>query len=282
MSQISLLPAIHEIESLVKTHLLNPLCRVLNKRIATAIAFMHRGMYMENISGGMSDGSFVQEHMAAVYEVIATNILSHLPEEYSSMVSSTLATFSIYCFVSNASLIRPLGESGRLKITQDLGDLELTLEQLMFKGGSTTALNQIMDGKPYAELRAVRQMLFWSGLENKQLSSEQIAKAFFREVWVKDVRPSTAFHFLLTFAPKLLSSPHHANHIPAGEYVNILVNLDGSVNDGEAVSWMTTMKSCDSYQQRDSIGGGASSEGDKRIPAILMIIGPELLRRRRQ
>jgi hypothetical protein len=281
MCQIALLPAIHEIESLVKSLLLNPLCRVLNRRIGTEIVSMHRGMYIESIASGMNEGSFVQDHVAPVYDSIATNILSRLPEEYGSMVSSTLATFSVYSFVSNASLIRPLGETGRLKITQDLGDLELVLEQLMFKGGSSTTLNQINDGKPYAELRAVRQMLFWSGLENKELSSEQVAKAFFREAWVKDVRPSTAFHFLLTFAPKLLSSPHHANHVSAGDYVKTLVNLDGSVENGESVSWMTTMKSCDSYQQRESIDGGIS-EGDKRVPAVLMIIGPELLRRRRQ
>ncbi len=281
MCQIALLPAIHEIESLVKIYLLNPLCRVLNRRIAKEMAPMHRGMYVDSISGNVNEGSFVQENIATVYDNIATNVLSRLPEEYGGMVSSTLATFSIYCFVSNASLVRPLGEMGRLKITQDLGDLELTLEQLMFKGGSSTGLNQVNDGKPYAELRAVRQMLFWNGLENQTLSSEQIAKAFFREVWVKDVRPSTAFHFLITFAPKLLSSPHHVNHFSAEEYVKTLVDLDGSVEDGEASSWMLTMKSCDSYQQRESLDVGRN-EGDKRVPAILMIIGPELLRRRRQ
>ena len=281
MCQIASLPAIHEIERLVKTYLLNPLCRVLNKIISTEIASMHRGIYVDSISGGMSQGSFVQEYLASVYESIATNILSRLPEEYGGMISSTLATFSIYCFVSNASLVRPLGEMGRLRITQDLGDLELTLEQLMFKGGSSTALNQINDGKPYAELRAVRQMLFWNGLEKTDLSSEQIAKAFFREAWVKDVRPSTVFHFLLTFAPKLLSSPHHANHMTAEAYVKTLVNVDGTVEDGESSSWMTTMKSCDSYHQRESIDGGGG-EGDRRIPAVLMMIGPELLRRRRQ
>jgi len=281
MCQIALLPAIHEIEGLVKNFLLNPLCRVLNRKIAKEMASMHRGVYVDSISGDINEGSFVQEHVAGVYENIVTNVLSHLPEEYGGMVSSTLATFSIYCFVSNASLVRPLGEMGRLKITQDLGDLELTLEQLMLKGGSSIGLNQVSDGKPYSELRAVRQMLFWNGLENKDLSSEQVAKAFFREVWVKDVRPSTAFHFLLTFAPKLLSSPHHANRVTAEDYVKTLVNMDGSVDDGEAASWMTTMKCCDSYQQRESIDVGGL-EGDRRISAMLMIIGPELLRRRRQ
>jgi hypothetical protein len=169
---------------------------------------------------------------------------------------------------------------GRLRITQDLADFELTLEQLIFKGGGSTPLNQISGGKPYAELRAVRQMLFWSGLESKELSSEQVSKAFFREVWVKDVRPSTAFHFLFTFAPKLLSSPHHASRVSAEEYVRTLVKLDGSVDDGEAKAWMTTMSCCDAYAQRESIDGGTSA-GDRRVPAVLMIIGPELLRRRR-
>jgi hypothetical protein len=271
----------HEIESLVKSLLLNPLSRVLNRKIGNTIASMHRGMYVDSISGGMDGGSFVQEHVAKVYELIATNVLSLLPEEYGGIISATVATFSIYCFVSNASLVRPLGESGRLKITQDLGDLELILEQLMFKGGSSTTLNQINDGKPYAELRAVRQMLFWNGLENKDLSSEQIAKEFLREVWIKDVRPSTAFHFLLMFAPELLSSPHHVNHITVEEYVRTLVSINGSVEDGESASWMTTMKSCDSYQQRESLHTGGNG-GDRRISAILMIIGPELLRRRRQ
>merc|ERR1712238_623355 len=140
---------------------------------------------------------------------------------------------------------------------------------LIFKGGGSTPLNQISGGKPYAELRAVRQMLFWGGLENKTISSEQVSKAFFREVWVKDVRPSTAFHFLFTFAPALLSSPHHACRMNAEEYTGNLVKFDGSVDDGEAKAWMTTMNCCDAYQQRESIDGGVSI-GDRRVPAILM------------
>jgi len=278
MCQIALLPAIHEIESMVKHQLVTPLCNVLNWSIGSDIAKMHRGVYIE--SDSTTQGSFVQGQLAQKYEDIASNILSRLPAEYGGMVATTICTYSIYCFVTNASLIRPLGEMGRLRITQDLADFELTLEQLIFKGGGSTPLNQISGGKPYAELRAVRQMLFWSGLESKELSSEQVSKAFFREVWVKDVRPSTAFHFLFTFAPKLLSSPHHASRVSAEEYVRTLVKLDGSVDDGEAKAWMTTMSCCDAYAQRESIDGGTSA-GDRRVPAVLMIIGPELLRRRR-
>lgn len=278
MCQIALMPAIHEIENMVKHQLVTPLCNILNRSIGSEIAKMHNGVYIE--SDGTSQGSFVQDQLAPKYENIASNILSRLPAEYGGMVANTIAAYSIYSFVTNASLIRPLGEMGRLRITQDLADFELTLEQLVFKGGGSIPLNQISGGKPYAELRAVRQMLFWSGLESKELSSEQVSKAFFREVWVKDVRPSTAFHFLFTFAPKLLSSPHHASRMSAEEYARTLIKLDGSVDDGEAKAWMTTMGCCDAYAQRESIDGGTSA-GDRRVPAVLMIIGPELLRRRR-
>jgi len=283
MCQIALLPALHEIETLVKSQLLNPLCRVINKGIAGIIAKMHFGSYIEESSrtdtkASAPDKSFVETHLVDVYENISNNLLSYLPPEYASVVASNITTFSIYCFVSNASLTRPLGETGRLKLTQDLADFELALEQLMVKAGSLSSLG----GKSYAELRAVRNMLFWSGLENKKLSPENIVKMILREVWIKDVRPSTALHYLFSYAPKLLSSPHHFLRMTAEEYVNSIVKFDGSTEDGEAKVWMTTMSCCEAYQQRESVDSVVGEESDKRIPNVLMIIGPELFRRRRQ
>lgn len=279
MCAISLLPALHEIESLVKSQIVSPLCRVLNRRIASAISKVHHGTYLESASDE-DDGSFVQNVLIRLFDNIANNIFTHLPPSISSILASTVTTFSIYCFVSNVSLVRPLGERTRLRITRDLADIELTLEQFIFKAGGLKTLQQIDDGKPYAELRAVRQMLFWSGLDNTKLSSESVAKEFLREVWVKDVRPSTALHYLFSFAPPLLSSPYHSNGTSKEDYVYDLVKLDGSTDDGEAKCWMTTMTCCDAYQQRESIDH-RGIEGDRRIATILMIVGPELLRRRR-
>ena len=174
-----------------------------------------------------------------------------------------------------------MGETSRLRLTQDLADFELALEQLVFKGGTSLSLGQIAGGKPYAELRALRQLLYWAALEDKTLSPAEVAKGLLRDTWVKDLRPSTLFHFLFSFAPALLTSPHHFKRMDAGDYVGTLVKLDGSVDDGEASAWMTTMACCDSYQQRESVDG-AITDGDRRIGAILMVLGPELLRRRRQ
>lgn len=283
LCQHSLLPAINEIDKTVKTLVLTPLCRALNRRIAAAIAKMHHGTYLESASvGGMdaTEQSFVQKQLVGLYEGIAEHHLSELPPEYAAYVASTLASFSIFTFVSNASLIRPLGENARLRITHDLAEFELALEQLILKGGSSLTLSEIGFGKPYAELRAVRQMFYWSGLNSPSLSASSLSKSLLREVWIKDVRPSTTFHFLFSFAPNLLSSPHHFKRMRPEEYVSTLVQLDGNIDEGEASAWMITMACCDSYQQRESIDRDNSS-GDRRIAAILMMLGPELLRRRR-
>lgn len=279
LCQIALMPALNEIEKTVKTMILNPLIRALNRRVGAGIAQLHNGAYLEMSLESNESDSFVQKHLSALYENIADQHLSKLPAEYASVVAASVVTFTIYTFVSNVSLVRPLGETARLRITQDLADLELSLEQLVFKAGTSMSLSQVELGKPYAELRAIRQMLFWTGLENKTLAASSISKSMLREVWVKDVRPSTVFQFLFSFAPSLLASPHHSKRMRPEAYVGSLVQLDGSIDDGEVGAWMTTMACCDSYQQRESMDSGA--DGDKRIAAVLMMLGPELLRRKR-
>lgn len=281
--RVALLPALQEIESLVKNTILTPLIRVLNSRVSNVMSKMHRtGAYLLDSKDDSSQASsFVQIHLVGQFDNIASAYLTPLPNEYASIVASTVATFSIYSFVSNAALIRPLGEASRLRLTQDLADFELSLEQLIFKGGTSLSLSQIAGGKPYAELRAMRQLLYWNMLDDKALSPAEVAKALLRETWVKDVRPSTLFHFLFSFAPTLLTSPHHFKRMDAHQYVGGMIKLDGSVDDGEASVWMTTMACCDAYQQRESVEG-SMTDGDRRVGAILMILGPELLRRRRQ
>jgi hypothetical protein len=267
-------------------NILAPLIRALNRRVAASMARIHLGIYKEDPRGapGMeAEGpSFVQQHLSAVFDGIAKNQLAKLPPEYSGMVASSVTAFSIYTFVSNVALIRPLGESARLHITQDLADFELILEQFTTKSGRPLALGQIENGKPYAELRAVRQMLFWTGLDDKEKPAANIAKSMLRETWVKDVRPSTVCHFLFSYAPSLLSSPHHTRRMKVEEYVGTLVepDADSEISDGEATAWMTIMACCDSYQQRESVDRG-NLDGDARIARILMVLGPELLRPRR-
>ncbi len=289
----ALLPAREVIDNLVENLILLPLCRALNRRVATVMGRMHlEGAYLlRGGSVGVDDGagsSFVQKYLSGLFANLAATYLSKLPAPYSIVVGSKVSLFSVYAFVSNVSLIRPLNEDVKLHITQDLADFELVLEQFMTQAGGnvdSTSLNEIGNGKPYAELRAVRQMLFWTGLDDSAKQAPAVAKSLLREVWVRDVRPSTVFHYLFSFAPNMLSSPHHWKRLRVDEYVGTLVTLDGDVDEGEAGDWMITMACCDSYQQRESaqsnFSGSSTQEGDPRIAAVLMALGPELLRRRR-
>jgi hypothetical protein len=283
MCQNALVPALREIDKMAK-NTLSPLVRGLNHRIAGAVARIHRGVYKNDNSTApdSEDGpSFVQRHLSEIFEAIAKNQLAKVPPEYASMIASSVSCFSIYTFVSNVALVRPLGESARLHITQDLADFELILEQFIAKSGWSQSLAHIENGKPYAELRAVRQMLFWSGLDDKEKAPASIAKSMLREAWIRDVRPSTVCHFLFSYAPSLLSSPHHTKRMKPEDYVATLVQTDGSIEDGEASAWMTIMACCDSYQQRESVEH-RGADGDSRVPKVLMTLGPELLRPHRR
>jgi conserved oligomeric Golgi complex subunit 5 len=184
------------------------------------------------------------------------------------------------------SLLRPLTESVRLHITQDLADLEMALEQFLSKSGSGNfSLSQVDQGKPYAELRAVRQMLFWTGLDTKSKPAPDVVKSLWNELWVKDVRPSTLFHYLFSFAPSTLSTPYHMKRVSAAEYVQFLVPFDtvGGIqltSPGEEMAYSTVRACCDSYIQRASLPTTGQSDGDPRIAPMVMLLGPELLRRR--
>ena len=288
----ALLPAREEIDNFVATLVINPLCRALNRRVASLIGRMHQeGAYLQhgaNVDTADAGGSAFIQKLSKSFDGLASTYLAKLPPPYSIVVGSKVSIFSIYNFVSNASLIRPIGEDAKLHLTQDLADFELVVGEFMSRAGGISvskALSEIGNGKAYSELRAVRQMLFWSGLDDPSKPPTAVAKNILREAWARDIRPSTVFHYLFSFAPNLLSSPHHWKKMRADEYVRTLITLDGDVEDGEASDWMTTMACCDSYQQRESaqsaLIGNKSSEGDTRIAAVLMALGPELLLRRR-
>ena len=273
--QIALRPALQHMDLTVQQTILNPLTTALKQRISNDMARIHHyGIYT---SSGESHYT-----LEPLYEEIANQILMKLPTEYATMVGTSMISYSLYNFVSNASLVRPLQEEGRLKLTQDLANLEMTCESLLQKIHSTIPLSHVNYGKPYAELRAVRQLLFWNGLAQKHKSSDELAKLLLRQAWIKDVRPSTLFHVLLTWAPKLLSSPHHSLRQSAQHYVHhTLLTTQKENEDGETASLMTILSCCDAYQQRESVTS-SDKDGDARIASILTSIGPELLRRRRQ
>jgi len=274
----ALQPALTTIDKMVQNNILGKLAASLNQRLATLLAKMHLGVYLGRSEDESS--TFCQRQISPALDTIAESIMTRFPPPFATHLASSVTSFLIYTFCSNVALLRPLSEASRLHITHDLADLELALEQFMSKTAATT-LSQVCKGKPYAELRAVRQMLFWNGLSSAGKSGNDLSRMLLRESWIHSLRPSTVLHYLFSYAPTLLTSPHHAQRVKAEEYAQALVSWEGVPEwDGEETAWMNTLACCDSYQQRSGTAA-ASEDGDARVGALLLALGPELLRRRR-
>ncbi|XP_058046328.1 conserved oligomeric Golgi complex subunit 5 [Ahaetulla prasina] len=99
-----------------------------------------------------------------------------------------IAQRAIEVFIRNASLLRPLGEGGKMRLAADFAQMELAVAPLC---------RRVSDlGKSYKLLRSFRPMLFQT--------SEHISNS----PAVGDVIPySTAIQFLFTRAPPELRSP---------------------------------------------------------------------------
>ncbi|CAG8434805.1 11763_t:CDS:10 [Ambispora gerdemannii] len=76
----------------------------------------------------------------------------------------------LYFWLLQASMMRPLSEAGKLKLTGDITQLEFSLNQLLAEHG--LSLNEL--GQEYKALRAFRQLLF---LDTSQLVSTQHTSA---------------------------------------------------------------------------------------------------------
>ena len=323
----TLIPACVTIDATIQKTILIPFCRTLNHLIATnVLSKIQLGIYLDNTSSSGRNNyedmnedddiplSFIQKDVVPILDKIVQIYLVKFPPTYSNVIVCNVVSFIVYSYLSNVTLLRPLSESIRLHITQDLTDLEMALEQFLSKAATsssnsklnftststrnvTTSLQEVDNGRPYAELRAVRQMLFWTGLDTKSKPADDIAKSLLNEMWVKDIRASTIFHYLFSYGPNMLSSPYHVKRISATEYVSLLVPHDmmfGNVSDsnsnmegGEDVAFMTIMACCDSYTQRASVSTSTintttndPTSGDPRIAQIVITFGQELLRRR--
>ncbi|XP_043944475.1 conserved oligomeric Golgi complex subunit 5 [Protopterus annectens] len=100
-----------------------------------------------------------------------------------------IAQRAIDVFIRNASLLRPLGEGGKMRLAADFAQMELAVAPLC---------RRVSDlGKPYRLLRSFRPLLFQT--------SEHIANS----PAVGELIPhSTIIHFLFSRAPPELKSPH--------------------------------------------------------------------------
>ncbi|XP_069576367.1 conserved oligomeric Golgi complex subunit 5 [Brachyistius frenatus] len=103
--------------------------------------------------------------------------------------TESIAQRAIDLFVRHASLLRPLGEGGKMRLAADFAQMEMAVAPLC---------RRVSDlGKQYRMLRSFRPFLFQT--------SEMVANS----PAVGDLIPfSTLIHFLFTRAPPELKTPH--------------------------------------------------------------------------
>ncbi|KAF2290665.1 hypothetical protein GH714_014925 [Hevea brasiliensis] len=147
-------------------------------------------------------------------------------------MASRVLTF----FIRHASLVRPLSESGKLRMARDMAELELAVGQNLFP------VEQL--GPPYRALRAFRPLIF---LETSQLEASPL---------LQDLPPSVILHHLYSRGPDELQSPLQRNKLTPLQYS---LWLD---SQGEDQIWKGIKATLDDYAVK------VRSRGDKEFSPV--------------
>ncbi|KAG5246137.1 conserved oligomeric Golgi complex [Salix suchowensis] len=148
----------------------------------------------------------------------------------------SMASRVLIFFIRHASLVRPLSESGKLRMARDMAELELTVGQYLFP------VQQL--GPPYRALRAFRPLIF---LEISQLGESPL---------LQDLPPSVILHHLYTRGPDELESPLQRNRLAPLQYS---LWLD---SQGEDQIWKGIKATLDDYAAK------VRSRGDKEFSPV--------------
>ncbi|KAJ8763090.1 hypothetical protein K2173_023295 [Erythroxylum novogranatense] len=157
-------------------------------------------------------------------------------ESICTQLVRTMASRVLTFFIRHASLVRPLSESGKLRMARDMAELELTVGQNLFP------VEQL--GPPYRALRAFRPLIF---LETAQLESSPL---------LQDLPPSVILHHLYSRGPDDLQSPMQRNKLTALQYS---LWLD---SQGEDQIWKGIKATLDDYAAK------VRSRGDKEFSPV--------------
>ncbi|XP_052178472.1 conserved oligomeric Golgi complex subunit 5 isoform X2 [Diospyros lotus] len=142
-------------------------------------------------------------------------------ENICTRLARSMASRVLVFFIRHASLVRPLSESGKLRMARDMAELELAVGQNLFP------VEQL--GAPYRALRAFRPIIF---LETSQLGASPL---------LQDLPPSVILHHLYSRGPKELQSPMERNRLTPLQYSRWLDS------QGEDQIWKGIKATLDDY-----------------------------------
>lgn len=158
------------------------------------------------------------------------------PETICTRLVKSMASRVLIFFIRHASLVRPLSESGKLRMARDMAELELAVGQNLFPVEKL--------GAPYRALRAFRPLIF---LETSQLGSAPI---------LQDLPPSVILHHLYTRGPDELQSPLQRTKLTPLQYS---LWLD---SQGEDQIWKGIKATLDDY------ASSIRARGDKEFSPV--------------
>ncbi|KAJ6820005.1 conserved oligomeric Golgi complex subunit 5 [Iris pallida] len=150
-----------------------------------------------------------------------------------------MASRVLIFFIRHAALVRPLSESGKLRMARDMAELELAVQNLF-------PVEQL--GAPYRALRAFRPVIF---LETSQLAGSPV---------LQDLPPSVVLHHLYSRGPDELQSPMQRNRLTPLQYS---LWLD---SQGEDQVWKGIKATLDDYELK------VRARGDKEFSPVYPIM----------
>ncbi|KAE8718327.1 SKP1/ASK-interacting protein 16 isoform 1 [Hibiscus syriacus] len=152
----------------------------------------------------------------------------------------SMASRVLILFIRHASLVRPLSESGKLRMARDMAELELAVGQNLFP------VEQL--GAPYRALRAFRPLIF---LETSQLGASPL---------LQDLPSSVILHHLYSRGPEDLQSPLQRNKLTHLQYS---LWLD---SQGEDQIWKGIKATLDDYAAK------ARARGEEFSPVYPLML----------
>ncbi|PHU04204.1 hypothetical protein BC332_25026 [Capsicum chinense] len=166
----------------------------------------------------------------------SSNSLTTGSETICTRLVRSMASRVLIFFIRHASLVRPLSESGKLRLARDMAELELAVGQNLFP------VEQL--GAPYRALRAFRPVIF---LETSQLASSPLRQ---------NLPPSVILHHLYSRGPEELQSPLQRNRLTPMQYS---LWMD---SQGEDQIWKGIKATLDDYAAK------VRSRGDKEFSPV--------------
>ncbi|XP_076925983.1 conserved oligomeric Golgi complex subunit 5-like [Bidens hawaiensis] len=182
-----------------------PLFQSMLERLESCILQIHT----QNFASTDNNSSPYLEELQKQISHFRTEFLSKLLPSSAKVISigtetictrlvRTMASRVLIFFIRHASLVRPLSESGKLRMAQDMAELELAVGQNLFP------VEQL--GAPYRALREFRPVIF---LETAQLGGSPL---------LQDLPLSVVLHHLYSRAPDELQSPMQRNKFSPLQY----------------------------------------------------------------